>query len=113
MVAATGASQILSALVIGDPPPMTVWSHNGQRISVSDDHQITNSTESGGNGEGVRVRLTVLDVDEDDRGVYSLRATNRAGEDSHEWTVSVPCESSSSMSTIICQWYASTSQLLK
>ena len=95
---ATGASQIqLSALVIGDPPPMTVWRHNGQLMSVSADHQITNSTEFGGNEEGVRVRLTVLDVDKDDRGVYSLHATNTAGGDNHEWTVSVPCESSSSM----------------
>jgi hypothetical protein len=80
-----GSSLTLSALVAGDPLPSTLWRHNNQLITA--DNRITNLTVE--EGDGVRVSLTVTNINKEDRGVYSLHAANTAGTEDQEWTVPV------------------------
>ena len=82
------ATLSLSALVTGDPSPTTQWSHRNQVLSPNGSVSITSEAE----GEGQRVRLTINNIAKEDRGVYRLHATNRAGEAQQEWTVPVVCE---------------------
>ena len=87
-----GGVLTLSALAVGDPLPSTEWRHNDQPISSTTDTRISTGEEGEGEGEGVRASLTLSDITKEDRGVYSLHATNTAGVEVQQWSVPVICE---------------------
>ena len=84
-----GETLALSALAVGDPLPSTQWRHNHEPIT-STDTRISTSEE--GEGDGVRASLTLSGITKEDRGVYSLHASNTAGVEVQQWSVSVVCE---------------------
>ena len=84
---ADSTSRELSVHVAGDPPPAVVWRHNGNDIANS---RVTISSEEDGNGN--LERLTITGILPEDRGRYTLHASNTAGEASVGWDVFVLCE---------------------
>ena len=96
-----GGVLTLSALAVGDPPPSTQWRHNDQPISPTTDTRV--STGEVGEGEGVRASLTISDITKEDRGMYSLHASNTAGVGVHQWSVSVVCECDTQLATHLWQ----------
>ena len=80
----------MSAIVItGDPVPDVEWRHNGNLVSETE--RISLSSEVAGGGR--RERLIITNIQPEDRGVYTLHASNTAGQaDDVQWTVPVLCK---------------------
>ena len=80
-------------MVVGDPAPDTHWTYNGQ-VLLSGGRISTQSIPV---GMGLRVSITITDIQLEDRGVYKLHANNTAGQDEWLWYFPVVCEFSTTV----------------
>ena len=80
----------LSVLVTGTPAPDVEWRHNNMIIDGTTNDRIDISSVA--DGEGRRETLTISDIVATDRGLYTLHASNTAGNTETEWTVLIICK---------------------
>jgi hypothetical protein len=76
----------LSVFVTGTPIPDVEWRHDGEVIDGTSARITTTSVLEGG---GRRETLTISDIEADNRGLYTLHASNTAGTAVAEWKVLV------------------------
>ncbi|XP_023296623.2 titin homolog [Lucilia cuprina] len=67
--------------IAGQPPPQVTWLHEGEVIQNGGRFEIINSEKNS--------RLKIDNVQRDDRGEYSIKATNKLGEDITSFLVTV------------------------
>lgn len=77
-----GKQLVLIAQVDGEPIPSTEWSKNGKPLAQMDEIKITNKPD------GI-TQLIIDSITPEDKGEYSLKATNSKGEISTSTVVSV------------------------
>ena len=83
---ATSTRRELSVIVTGHPVPDVEWRHIGNLVSETE--RISLSSEVAGGGR--RETLIITNIQPEDRGVYTLHASNTAGQaDDVQWTVPV------------------------
>lgn len=74
ILADEGSTITFESIVSGKPTPTIKWLQNNIEIGQSDRIQFVNDSESG------RVALILKNVTGDDKGVYTVKATNEAGD---------------------------------
>ena len=71
-----GSSLTFNCTFQADPEPSVLWKHNGNTLQSSDKHQITSRFSSYLSIGYSEHTLTVNNVDKNDAGNYTCRASN-------------------------------------
>lgn len=85
----SASSRELSIQVTGTPPPNVTWLHNNEPIDEASNSRLSASYEEDGN---MKATLSINEVKADDRGTYTLRASNMYGLAEEVWRVPVICK---------------------